>query len=73
MLFQAQRDLNLDLSRTYFAGDDERDREAADRAGCLFARISHDRTLIDWVNELLTDKKTEEKEKHGNTSLDHRA
>ena len=38
MLFQAQHDLNFDLSRTFFAGDDERDREAAERAGCLFAR-----------------------------------
>ena len=73
MLFQAQRDFNLDLSRTYFAGDDERDAEAAERAGCRFAKISQDRTLLEWVNGLLNDQTTEEKEKHGNTSLDHRA
>jgi histidinol-phosphate phosphatase family protein len=73
MLFQAQHEFNLDLSRTYFAGDDERDGEAADRAGSLFAKISQERTLLDWVNELLKDQTREEKQEHGNTSLDHRA
>ena len=34
MLFQAQRDLHLDLSRTLFIGDDERDAQAAEAAGC---------------------------------------
>jgi histidinol-phosphate phosphatase family protein len=53
MLFQAQRDLNLDLSRTFFVGDDERDAAAADSAGCLFGKISNDKPLIDWVRELL--------------------
>jgi histidinol-phosphate phosphatase family protein len=72
MLFQAQRDLNLDLSRTYFVGDDERDGEAADRAGCRFAEISAERPLIDWVTELLNHQTTEENEKHGNTSFAHR-
>jgi D-glycero-D-manno-heptose 1,7-bisphosphate phosphatase len=55
MLFQAQRDLNLDLSRTYFLGDDERDLEAADRAGCRFGTISEDQPLLDWVRALLRD------------------
>lgn len=73
MLYQAQRDLNLDLTRTYFVGDDERDGEAADQAGCPFAKISAERPLIDWVNDLLGDKKTEENKEHGKTSLDHRA
>ncbi len=71
MLFQAQRDLSLDLSRTYFVGDDDRDGEAADRAGCPFAKISQDRPLVDWVNEFVNDHKTEEKETHGNTSFAH--
>ena len=73
MLYQAQRDLNLDLSRTYFVGDDERDREAADRAGCPFAKISPARPLGEWVDELLNDQNTEEKEEHGKKSLDHGA
>ena len=33
MLFQAQRELHLDLSRTLFIGDDERDAQAADGGG----------------------------------------
>ena len=61
MLFQAQRDLNLDLSRTYFLGDDERDAEAADRAGCFFGKISEDQSLLDWVRALLTHPTAEEK------------
>ena len=61
MLFQAQRDLNLDLTRTYFLGDDERDAEAADLAGCLFGKISEDQSLIDWVRALLDQPSTEEK------------
>jgi D-glycero-D-manno-heptose 1,7-bisphosphate phosphatase len=73
MLFQAQRDLNLDLSRTFFVGDDERDGEAADNAGCPFAKISDDRPLIDWVRTLLTRPRTKTKEKHEKTSLDYRA
>lgn len=73
MLYQAQRDLNLDLSRTYFAGDDERDGEAADHAGCPFAKISPERPLIEWVNDLLNDQHMEENEKHEKKSLDHRA
>ena len=34
MLLQAQRDFNLDLSRTPFIGDDARDAEAAEAVGC---------------------------------------
>ena len=73
MLFQAQRDLNLDLSRTFFVGDDERDGEAADNAGCPFAKISDDRPLIDWVRTLLTRPRTKTKEKHEKANLDYRA
>jgi D-glycero-D-manno-heptose 1,7-bisphosphate phosphatase len=73
MLFQAQRDLNLDLSRTFFVGDDERDAEAADNAGCPFAKISDDRPLIDWVRTLLTKPRTKTKEKHEKANLDYRA
>jgi histidinol-phosphate phosphatase family protein len=57
MLYQAQRDLNLDLSRTYFVGDDERDGQAAEQAGCPFARIWPERPLLQWVNELLEERR----------------
>ena len=70
MLFQAQRELNLDLSRTFFVGDDERDAAAAESAGCLFAMISEARSLLQWVHELLTNQSMEEK--HGEANLSHR-
>lgn len=53
MLFQAQRDLQLDLSRTYFIGDDERDEAAARAAGCLFMRVSEEQPLIEHVKALI--------------------
>jgi histidinol-phosphate phosphatase family protein len=52
MLFQAQKDLSLDLSRTLFVGDDERDGEAADAAGCPFA-LASDQSLLDVTRNLL--------------------
>ncbi len=55
MLFQAQRDFHLDLSRTFFIGDDERDGQAADSAGCPFLRVTESRSLLDCVREMLED------------------
>jgi D-glycero-D-manno-heptose 1,7-bisphosphate phosphatase len=56
MLFQAQRDLQLDLTRTYFLGDDERDQAAARAAGCPFMRVSEDQPLLECVNALLGNR-----------------
>jgi histidinol-phosphate phosphatase family protein len=56
MFFQAQRDLSLDLSRTYFIGDDERDVQAADAAGCPWALVSEDVSLLDITHGLLNNK-----------------
>jgi D-glycero-D-manno-heptose 1,7-bisphosphate phosphatase len=58
MLFQAQHDFNLDLSRTVFIGDDERDGQAADAAGCLSALVSEKRTLAEIVGEVIANSKT---------------
>jgi D-glycero-D-manno-heptose 1,7-bisphosphate phosphatase len=58
MLFQAQHDFNLDLSRTVFIGDDERDGQAADAAGCLSALVSDKRTLAEIVGEVIANSKT---------------
>jgi D-glycero-D-manno-heptose 1,7-bisphosphate phosphatase len=52
MLFNAQRDFQLDLSRTYFLGDDERDEAAARAAGCRFMPVSSERPLMDCVKAL---------------------
>ena len=53
LLFQAQRDHSLDLTTTPFIGDDERDAEAADAAGCPPVLLPPGGTLLDAVRELL--------------------
>jgi D-glycero-D-manno-heptose 1,7-bisphosphate phosphatase len=55
MLFQAQRDFNLDLSRILFIGDDERDVQAAEAAGCLSALVSDQRPLSEVINEVIAN------------------
>lgn len=55
MLFQAQRDFSLDLSRTYFIGDDERDAQAADASGCLSILINDERSLLDVIHQMLAE------------------
>jgi histidinol-phosphate phosphatase family protein len=47
MLFAAQRDFDLDLSRTLFIGDDERDAQAAAAAGCPAALVTDGVSLLD--------------------------
>jgi D-glycero-D-manno-heptose 1,7-bisphosphate phosphatase len=56
LLFQAQRDFSLDLTRTPFMGDDERDAEAAEAAGCPFVMISERTSLVEATRSLLTGK-----------------
>jgi len=46
MLFDAQRDFHLDLTRTWFIGDDDRDAQAAEAAGCPFAMVSSTQSLL---------------------------
>jgi len=53
MLFQAQRDFQLDLTRTTFIGDDERDEQAAHAAGCRSVLVSDDKTLLDASLQLI--------------------
>jgi D-glycero-D-manno-heptose 1,7-bisphosphate phosphatase len=54
MLFEAQHDLDLDLSRTFVIGDDERDIAAAKAAGSPWRIASDAVTLLDHTRELLT-------------------
>jgi len=53
LLFRAQKDLSLDLTRTPFIGDDERDGKAADMAGCPSALVSAEVSLIDIARRLV--------------------
>lgn len=53
MLFQAQRDFHLDLTRTLFVGDDDRDGQAAEAAGSRFAMVDDEHSLLDVARELV--------------------
>jgi histidinol-phosphate phosphatase family protein len=53
MLFQAQHDLDLDLTRTPFIGDDERDGQAAAAAGEPFVMVTERVSLLDAVSDLV--------------------
>jgi len=54
LLFQAQRDHALDLSRTWFLGDDERDLEAGYAAGCPSGLVTPMVPLDLWVSRVLS-------------------
>ncbi|MER9120439.1 HAD-IIIA family hydrolase [Mesorhizobium sp. M0954] len=56
MLYQAQRDFDLDLTRTLFVGDDDRDRQAAEAADCLYAQVSERYSLLDLTRQLLSKR-----------------
>lgn len=53
MLFEAQKGFHLDLSRVLFIGDDIRDRQAGEAAGCQTLLVSHDMPLIKLVKEII--------------------
>jgi histidinol-phosphate phosphatase family protein len=57
MLFDAARDFQLDLTRTVFIGDDERDAEAAEAAGCGSVLVSEERPVFEVVRELVNGKR----------------
>jgi D-glycero-D-manno-heptose 1,7-bisphosphate phosphatase len=61
MLLAAQRDLALDLMQTPFIGDDERDRQAAEAAGCPFYLVDEHTSLLDIVERLLSSEASEGK------------
>lgn len=53
MLFDAQHEFQLDLTRTPFIGDDERDGEAARAAGAPYLHVDENVTLLDHVRTLV--------------------
>ncbi|WP_210772233.1 HAD-IIIA family hydrolase [Pseudodesulfovibrio sp. zrk46] len=59
MLYAAQREHHLNLAKTYFIGDDERDGIAADNAGARFYHIKGDRTLTDAALHVIYGDKSE--------------
>ena len=55
MLFDAQKDNSLNLTKCYFIGDDERDQQAGIAAGCKVMRITDTFDLMDAVNKVLEE------------------
>lgn len=53
LLFQAQRDFSLDLTRTCFLGDDERDLQAAEAAGAPGRLVTATEPLLVHTRQLL--------------------
>jgi D-glycero-D-manno-heptose 1,7-bisphosphate phosphatase len=56
MLYQAQKDFRLDLTRTLFIGDDDRDGIAAEAAWCPFEQVTETRSLLDITRDLITKR-----------------
>jgi len=53
LLFQAAREHNLDLTKTIFIGDDERDLQAGKAAGCKTILLGPEKNLFQVVKSLL--------------------
>ena len=53
MIFQAQHEHHLDLTRTILVGDDERDAQAANNAGCQFVLVHEEYGLLDFTQDML--------------------
>lgn len=56
MLYQAQKDLSLNLTKCILFGDDERDIEAANAARCPSKLITNEYTVFDAVKDYLEEK-----------------
>lgn len=53
MLYRAQKDLSLDLTRCVLFGDDERDMEAGNAAGCRSVLLTEEYSLLDAVEDYI--------------------
>ncbi|KJJ83933.1 histidinol-phosphate phosphatase family protein [Candidatus Omnitrophus magneticus] len=51
MLFQAQKDFHLDITKTFFIGDDVRDKQAGDAAGCKTLLVSSQMSVLQAIKE----------------------
>jgi D-glycero-D-manno-heptose 1,7-bisphosphate phosphatase len=53
LLLHAQKELHLDLTRSLFIGDDERDQQAAEAAECRFEMVTNDNSLIKIIRKVV--------------------
>lgn len=57
MLYDAQRELSLNLTSCYLVGDDERDIEAGEAAGCMCRLVTQEYTVLDAAREIIAAEK----------------
>ena len=57
MFYQAARKYHIDLSKAIFIGDDERDKQAGDAAGCETMLVTSKKSLLDITKSLLKNQK----------------
>jgi D-glycero-D-manno-heptose 1,7-bisphosphate phosphatase len=57
MFFQAAREHDLDLTKSIFVGDDERDLQAGDAAGCRTILVNSELSLFRAVKEKIINDK----------------
>ena len=53
MILQAQKDFRFKLNNTYFIGDDIRDEQAGNEAGCKTITVSENESLIEIVKNII--------------------
>ena len=58
MFFQAAREHHIDLTKTIFIGDDERDLQAGNAAGCKTILITHNKSFLEIVKDFVKFDKT---------------
>jgi len=58
MFFQAAREHHIDLTKTIFIGDDERDLQAGNAAGCKTILVTHNKSFLEIVKDLVKFDKT---------------
>lgn len=53
MLYQAQKDFSLNMTKCVLIGDDDRDIEAGEAAGCITYQVTADKSLLQIVKEMV--------------------
>ncbi len=56
MFYMAQKEYSIDLTKCYMIGDDERDVEAGEAAGCKCLLVDENNSLLDYVKKLLMEE-----------------
>ena len=56
MLYQAQKEYNLNLTKCILIGDDDRDIEAGNKARCRTYKITEERNLLQIVKDMVEEK-----------------